>query len=161
MVTDWIYALFEQSFKRQEAESKITDEMIPLTSRLIKILKWEDSVNNKRHAKAIRSSERMIFGYVMLSSTKFKKGQLHRIICEEPLKLFANTIHRLRVQYDSEYKGKLKAYRTDEEVEELLEMILSVYAFKLSEAKSNPKIIVDLEDIITKNFKIYIHGLNN
>lgn len=56
MIADWMYALFEQAFKRQEAESKITHEMIPLAEHLIKMLKWEDSRNNKKHMKNILRS---------------------------------------------------------------------------------------------------------
>lgn len=159
MIADWMYALFEQAFKRQEAESKITSEMMPLTEHLIKMLKWEDSVNNKKHMKNInRSWGKNVFRYIMSSTTKFKKDQLRRIICEEPLKRFKGDIHSLRKQYDYKFEGQLKAYRTDEEVKELLETILSEYASKLFLAQSG-NVTADLEDIITEDLQIYIYGL--
>lgn len=159
MIADWMYALFEQAFKRQEVESKITSEMMPLTEHLIKMLKWEDSVNNKKHMKNInRSWGKNIFRYIMSSTTKFKKDQLRRIICEEPLKRFKGDIHSLRKQYDYKFDGQLKAYRTDEEVKELLETILSEYASKLFLAQSG-NVTADLEDIITEDLQIYIYGL--
>ena len=161
MITDLIYNLFEQAFKRQEAESKITREMIPLTEHLIKILKWEDSINNKKHMKNIRRSwGKRVFSYLMSSTTKFRKEQLHRIICEEPLKRFKGDIHSLRKQYDINHGGELKAYRNDEEVKEELEKILSEYASKLFLAQSGD-VTADLEDIITEDLDIYIYGLNN
>lgn len=160
MIADWMYALFEQAFKRQEAESKITHEMIPLAEHLIKMLKWEDSLNNKKHMKNIlRGWGKRVFDYTISSSPKFKVDQLHRIICEEPLRKFNNTIYRLKGDYDISSGGSLKPYRSDEEVYELLQQILSEYAFKLFQVQSNSRIIVNLEDIITEDLQIYIYGL--
>ena len=161
MITDWMYSLFEQAYKRQEVESKITSEMIPLTEHLIKMLKWEDSINNKKHMKNIRRGrEKKIFSFIFSSKTKFKPAMLHRIICEEPLSGFNGMMYSLKKDYDISSGGSLKPYRSDEEVKVLLQEILSEYAYQLYDFQKSKR-VVDLEDIITKDLKIYIHGLNN
>ena len=158
---DYLYRFFEQAFKRQEVESKVTRELKPLTEHLIKMLKWEDSINNPKHMKNIRRiwTDR-ILDYVLSSTTKFKKNQLHRIICQEPLRKSQYYIDALRIDYDREFRGSLKSYRTDEEVKELLDQILSKYALNIFEAQSNLRVNVNLESIITEDLQIYIYGLN-
>lgn len=45
--------LSEQAKHRSDVESKITDISFPLIEHLIKVLKWEDEVNYKKHCITI------------------------------------------------------------------------------------------------------------
>lgn len=106
MISDLIYLICDRYFRKQEAESKLTTDMIILTEHLIRMLKWEDYDGNRKYMKTVvRRGGRRVFNHTVSSLFKFKKTQLHRIICEEPLGIYSgitldfwkeNTISTLR-----------------------------------------------------------------
>lgn len=161
MISDLIYLICDRYFRKQEAESKLTTDMIILTEHLIRMLKWEDYDGNRKYIKTVvRRGGRRVFNHTVSSLFKFKKTQLHRIICEEPLeKLFWHHLRFLERECDINFEGTFKSYRTDEEVYEILKKILTIYAHEVFQAQYENS-VADLEDIIN-DLNIYIYGLNN
>lgn len=152
-------SISEQAYKRNKAEEIITSEMGPLTEHLIKVLKWEDSLNNKKHIKDVRLQWlKKIKDVLVRSKVKFKKNHLDRIIIHESMDTLDMYLSSLKREYDMEYGGKLKAYRTDDGVElELLRILneLSNRLFNLQETKKDTAYIEDILDYL----KIYVYGI--
>lgn len=152
-------SISEQAYKRNKAEEIITSEMGPLTEHLIKVLKWEDSLNNKKHIKDVRLQWlKKIKDVLVRSKVKFKKNHLDRIIIHESMDTLDMYLSSLKREYDMDYGGKLKAYRTDDGVElELLRILneLSNRLFNLQETKKDTAYIEDILDYL----KIYVYGI--
>ena len=148
----------EQAYSKQKAEDLLTFEMTPLTEHLIKLLKWEDSYNNPKHIRNIKQQWlKRVQGIVVASSIKMKLKQLDRIVVREPLSMFNILIEALNDQYDINYNGTLKAYRTDEEVKYELERVLTELALQLSNLTKDSKSI-SISEIFQK-LKIEIYGV--
>ena len=149
----------EQAYKRNKAEEIITSEMGPLTEHLIKVLKWEDSLNNKKHIKDIRLQWlKKIKDVLVRSKVKFKKNHLDRIIIHESMDTLDMYLSSLKREYDMDYGGKLKAYRTDDGVELELLRILTELSSRLFNLQETNKDTADIEDILDY-LKIYVYGI--
>ena len=152
-------SISEQAYKRNKAEEIITSEIGPLTEHLIKILKWEDSLNNKKHIKDIRLQWlKKIKDVLVRSKVKFKKNHLDRIIIHESMDTLDMYLSSLKREYDMDYGGKLKAYRTDDEVELELLRILNELSNRLFNLQETKKDTADIEDILDY-LKIYVYGI--
>lgn len=152
-------SISEQAYKRNKAEEIITSEMGPLTEHLIKVLKWEDSLNNKKHIKDIRLQWlKKIKDVLVRSKVKFKKNYLDRIIIHESMDTLDMYLSSLKREYDRDYGGKLKAYRTDDGVELELLRILNELSNRLFNLQETKKDTADIEDILDY-LKIYVYGI--
>lgn len=159
MYENLLESISEQAYKRNKAEEIITSEMGPLTEHLIKVLKWEDSYNNPKHIKDIRLQWlKKIKDILVRSKVKFKKNHLDRIIVHESMDTLDIYLSSLRREYDIEYGGKLKAYRTDDGVELDLLRILTELSNRLFNLQETKKDTADIEDILDY-LKIYVYGI--
>ena len=159
MYENLLESISKQVYKRNRVEEIITSEMGPLTEHLIKVLKWEDSLNNKKHIKDIRLQWlRKIKDVLVRSKVKFKKNHLDRIIIHESMDTLDMYLSSLKREYDMEYGGKLKAYRTDDGVELELLRILTELSNRLFNLQETKKDTADIEDILDY-LKIYVYGI--
>ena len=149
----------EQAYKRGKAEELITYEMTPLTEHLIKMLKWEDSINNPKHIRNARQQWiKRIKEILLKSNVKFKKSHLDRIIVQESIDSVNMYLFTLRKDYDIKYGGELKAYRTDEEVEADLFLVLTELSNRLFKLQETKKDTVDLEEIF-EELDVEVYGV--
>lgn len=159
MYENLLESISEQAYKRNKAEEIITSEMGPLTEHLIKVLKWEDSYNNPKHIKDIRLQWlKKIKDILVRSKVKFKKNHLDRIIIHESMDTLDMYLSSLKREYDMDYGGKLKAYRTDDGVELELLRILTELSNRLFNLQETKKDTADIEDILDY-LKIYVYGI--
>ena len=159
MYENLLESISKQVYKRNRVEEIITSEMGPLTEHLIKVLKWEDSLNNKKHIKDIRLQWlKKIKDVLVRSKVKFKKNHLDRIIIHESMDTLDMYLSSLKREYDMEYGGKLKAYRTDDGVELELLRILTELSNRLFNLQETKKDTADIEDILDY-LKIYVYGI--
>lgn len=159
MYENLMMSISEQAYKWNKAEEIITSEMGPLTEHLIKVLKWEDSLNNKKHIKDIRLQWlKKIKDVLVRSKVKFKKNHLDRIIIHESMDTLDMYLSSLKREYDMDYGGKLKAYRTDDGVELELLRILNELSNRLFNLQETKKDTADIEDILDY-LKIYVYGI--
>lgn len=159
MYENLLESISEQAYKRNKAEEIITSEMGPLTEHLIKVLKWEDSYNNPKHIKDIRLQWLIRIKDVLVrSKVKFKKNHLDRIIIHESMDTLDMYLSSLKREYDMDYGGKLKAYRTDDGVELELLRILTELSNRLFNLQETKKDTADIEDILDY-LKIYVYGI--
>ena len=159
MYENLLESILEQAYKRNKAEEIITSEMGPITEHLIKVLKWEDSLNNKKHIKDIRLQWlKKIKDVLVRSKVKFKKNHLDCIIIHESMDTLDMYLSSLKREYDMEYGGKLKAYRTDDGVELELLRILTELSNRLFNLQETKKDTADIEDILDY-LKIYVYGI--
>lgn len=159
MYENLLESISEQAYKQNKAEEIITSEMGPLTKHLIKVLKWEDSLNNKKHIRDINNQwlDR-IKDVLVRSKVKFKKAHLDRIIIHESMDTLDIYLSSLRREYDTEHGGELKAYRTDDGVELDLLRILTELSNRLFNLQETKKDTADIEDILDY-LKIYVYGI--
>lgn len=152
-------SISEQAYKRNKAEEIITSEMNPLTEHLIKILKWEDTYNNSKHIKDIKQKWLKRVKIAILSTKKpFKVDMMNRIILTEPMSKFKFYLSYLKEEYDITQGGELKPYRSDKEVEVVLEMVLTELSKRLLVFQKTGEDSVNLKDIL-EDLNIYVYGI--
>ena len=156
-IFDWMkQRIYEQAFDKKKTENLITNEVTPLSEHIIKLLKWEDSTSNPKHIVDIDQKwlDR-IQDVLARSAISMKKDTLQRIIVKETMNIYKKLMNKLTPRYDAKYKGTLKAYRTDEEVKELLEKVLTELSTQLFNSQYSQE-WVTIEPIFKKlNIRIY------
>lgn len=158
-IFDWIkQRIYEQAYKKDKIEELITSESTPLVEHLIKVLKWEDSINNKKHIRDIDQKwlDR-IQDIVRKSKIRLKQGFISKLILEENMYDFQYFMKKLNKRYDINFGGELKSYRTDSEVEYCLKQILENLSERLYtfQATKSPIFIKD----VFEDLDINIYGI--
>lgn len=151
-------SISEQAYDKKKTENLITNEVSPLSEHIIKLLKWEDSISNPKHVIDINQKWLDRIQDVLARSTiPMKKDTLQRIIVRETMNIYKKLMNKLTPRYDIRYKGTLKAYRSDEEVKELLEDILTELSAQLFNSQYNQE-WVTIEAIFDK-LEIHVYGI--
>lgn len=157
---DWenlVRKLSEQAYQKQKAEELITNEVSPLVEHIIKILKWEDSYNNPKHAIDIDQKwSDKIQDVLLKSKIHLKKNIIDRIIIDESIQNFDYYMNKLDKRYRS---ANLNHQRTNKEVKtDLLKVLneLSNRYYRFQTIKRDIEIIDILNDL-----GIVCYGVND
>ena len=120
--------LFENAFKRQEVESRITDLSHPIIEHLIKILKWKDDRNYQKHIHDINGCMYKIQSFKLKRNTKPSQQDYYQWMVVDVLQdelnveLWIRGLHRY---------NHLSALQSDEEVFNIIKSILYKVSFDL------------------------------
>lgn len=111
--------ILEMAFERSRAESKITELAIPVLFHIIKILKWEDSINYSKHVEDINTwlfdIQRIL---IKPRSRRFKPELYYIFLFEEQIKsIFDITLF---INRDLRKYKNLKELNSDEIIYEKL-----------------------------------------
>lgn len=124
--------LYEMAFSRKEVESRITDLSDPVVEHLIKILKWDDKMNYQKHCRDIDTWIMKIQRLQISGSKRPKQRDYYQWMCLDILQNITNVCRWIRVLYKYH---QLKVIRTDEEVFNQIEIILSKISVDLAHNK--------------------------
>lgn len=120
--------IFEQSFRRRDVESKITEKSYQVILHLIKLLKWNDQLNYSKHVKNVNSwlSEIQLYyikGNKKPTQSDYFQWMFSDVMPDEPrLKLFLVNLAAYR---------NLLVIRSDTEVFDILKNIMYQLSFDL------------------------------
>jgi hypothetical protein len=111
--------LFENAYRRQEVESKITNLALPITKHLIKILKWRDPRNYQKH---IRDIDSWIYDIQTLTIKNGKRPTQQDYFKWMFIDCAANQRTLSRLILGLHRYSNLPVLRTDEEVFDIIKM---------------------------------------
>jgi hypothetical protein len=120
--------LFELARSRRDVESRITSLSDPIIEHLIKLLKWDDSLNYTKHCRDIRkwmiAIQRLRYsgGRKPTSTDYFKWMFIDVVYDESTLEQWIRSLH----EYET-----LSVIRTDEEVFNIIKAMIYQISFDL------------------------------
>jgi hypothetical protein len=120
--------LFENAFKRQEVESRVTDLSHPIIEHLIKILKWKDELNYYKHVGDINGRVQRIQKMYLKGNKKPTQQDYFQWLFIDGLKDELTLIRWVRALYRYHH---LPVLRSDEEVFNIIKAILYKISFDL------------------------------
>lgn len=132
--------LFEMAFSRREVESKITELGYPIFLHLIKILKWKDDLNYKKHLGDINSWFLQIEKFKMKNGQRPKQRDYYQWLFYDVVEDERTVVKNVRGLY--KYQN-LDIIRTDKEVFDCITNILFEISKDLAIDKYN-----NIEDYI-------------
>ena len=120
--------LFENALRRREVESKITDLAYPIFDHLIKIIKWQDSINYSKHCQDIDNWLSRIQNYYYKGNKKpnqydYFQWMFHDVIRDQ------ETVSR-QIRNMTRYQSLLEI-RTKDEVYQILKSIIYQISYDL------------------------------
>jgi len=141
-------SLFEQAFDKKTAENKIRGLADPLLLHLIKIIKWEDKSNYKKHLDDIDIwLDDILRAKLKPRNNRFKSHQYFELIYNEPigndLEIIDIIINRRLKKY---HNLKVLVY-DNENVMTILKNIITLISKDLSNNK-----LKDIEEYLTLTY---------
>ena len=120
--------LFENALRRREVESKITDLAYPIFDHLIKIIKWQDSINYSKHCQDIDNWLSRIQNYYYKGNKKpnqydYFQWMFHDVIRDQ------ETVSR-QIRNMTRYQSLLEI-RTNDEVYQIIKSIIYQISYDL------------------------------
>ena len=120
--------IFENAFRRQEVECRVTDLSHPIIEHLIKILKWKDDLNYYKHVRDINGWIQKIQKMYLKGNKKPTQQDYYQWLFIDGLKDELTLIRWVRVLHEYQHLPEL---RTDEEVFNIIKSLLYKISFDL------------------------------
>ena len=125
--------LAEFAYQRKQVETILTHSSTQIIEHLIKVLKWDDPVHNEKHLANLTDFVRVALKAVEnAKKTPSAREVSFWLYFEKQRSKIQNTIDYL--SREDKY-GKLREYRSDEEVKDLLDIIFEELGEYLVQSK--------------------------
>lgn len=123
----------EFAYKRNQVETIITHSSTQIVEHLIKVLKWYDPIHNEKHLANLTDFVKIPLKAVQKAKTKISAENIsYWLYFENERKHLQSALDYL--SREDKY-GKLREYRSDSEVKELLDFIFKELGVYLSQSK--------------------------